>query len=264
MAKEKKMKLVIITAVHGRKAMTLAFLKAMDRVRRETGVETYIVATHDDSSLPEIQKYGFPYVEHENKPVGKKFNYVVDMLKGVDFTHAMILGSDDIPSTQFIMNAMEYGEYDISGVDGLWFWGLNPRRAGFERFGYFPIKSVLAGPGKVLSKEAIEGVDWAPWPDNRNGGMDAAMMKKIRMACRQKGVPLKIERYSIRDTGGFLLDVKYQSHISSLSPILRRDCYVEQDPNIIIPQHLPMDEARDLFDLYEETLVAWDELKRRG
>jgi hypothetical protein len=75
---------------------------------------------------------------------------------------------------------------------------------------------------------------------------------------------LKTKRYSISGTGGFLVEIKYEQHISSLSPILRRDNYYEeQDPYIILPQHLPIDECEYLFALYDRTKEDWLELKKR-
>ena len=247
------MNLAIITAIHERQALTHAFLKAMSRIRDDLGVQTYIAITTGDSNLPDVQKFGFPYLEHPNKPLGKKWNAAVGLLRNVDFSHLMILGSDDIPSSRFIENAMKYGEYDISGIDGLWFWGMNPRRAGFGRFGYFPVSKVFAGPGKVISRRIVEALDWTVWTERKNYAMDADMMLNIRRAAKAFGMKLNICRYSTLESEGFLVDVKYQSHISSLSPILRRPCYDEQDPKVVLPRHLPEDETDYLLDLFAQT-----------
>ena len=61
----------------------------------------------------------------------------------------------------------------------MYFWGLNPRRAGFLKFGYWPGKALL-GAGKILSKKMLDACDWSPWPDQKSyGGMDGAMMKRL-------------------------------------------------------------------------------------
>jgi len=131
------MKLVIVTAIHKRYLLTAAFLRAMDRIKRDFGVETYASVTTDDQCVRLLRiDHNFPFIECENKPVGKKFNNAVNLLRDVDFTHMMILGSDDIVSSRFIECSLKQdpqNEYDIIGVDGLWFWGMNPRRAGFTK-----------------------------------------------------------------------------------------------------------------------------------
>ena len=255
------MNLAIVTAIHGRLPITLAFLKSVKRIYDEFGVHTYIAVTPEDRAIHHLNGEHLHYIEYANKTdgktVGDKFNAAFDLLRGTDFTHAMILGSDDIASSWFIQHAMTLDEYDISGVDALWFWGLNPRRAGFQRFGYFPIKGVIAGTGKVLSRRAVEVTDYAPWPPC-NYGMDAKMMMKTRTAFRHAGEKYTSRRYSLSESGGFLLDVKFGHHISSMSPILRREVYREHDPLKVLPKHLPQDECDYLFNLWKETRDAYN------
>jgi len=279
------MKLVIATIIHRRYELTYAFLRAMERLRNDFGIETYVGVTKEWNKFLErwepdpcrelLDFYGFKYIEHENHPLGKKFNAAVNLLRDVDFTHMMILGSDDIPSSGFIEAALDQdpnNEYDVMGIDALWFWGMNPRRAGFNRFGYFPVKGVLAGPGKIVSRRALEMVDYAPWPDEKNYAMDAGMMSNIRTTFRKEGVPCKMKKWSIRDNGGFLVDIKYQKHISSLSPILRREDpelfeekfrYVEQDPHEVLPEHLSEQECNYLFALMDDVKKEYAEKQKK-
>lgn len=260
------MKLAIVTAIHMRFNLTKAFLKAMSRIKSDFGIDTYASVTHDDQCIQLLEQHNVQHIVCDNKPVGKKFNNAVHLLQGVDFTHLMILGSDDIPSSSFIEYALQQdpkNEYDFIGLDGLWFWGMNPRRAGFQNFGYFPVKGVLAGPGKMVSRRAIEACDYSPWPDECNYGMDAKMMKKVRGALRAKGIHPTWMKYSLLAGPGFLVDVKYEQHISSLSPVLRRDYYIEQDPREVVPFHLPEDESNYLFDLLNTTNEVWEELKKQ-
>jgi len=67
---------------------------------------------------------------------------------------------------------------------------------------------------------------------------------------------------------GFMVDVKYEQHISSLSPVHRRSTaefgafrYVEHDPLKVIPQHLPQEETEYLFNLLHEVEENWKILK---
>ena len=277
------MNLAIVTAIDGRYNMTKAFLTACDRIKYETGVQTYAAITPEDRCLELIPWHDVRYIEYKNKPVGEKFNAAVKMLRDTDFTHMMILGSDDLVSTPFIEHALTLDEFDISGIDGLWFWGLNPRRAGFKSFGFFPVNKVYAGPGKIISRRLVEAVDYEVWPPACNYGMDAKMMVKIRDAVRRNKLSLKHHRYSLSETGGFLIDIKYDHHISSLSPITRRDydtllkkhpskdeeqiakiAYRRKDPYEILPQHLPWEECDYLFNLLDETEKAHEESRKRS
>jgi len=246
------MKLAIITAIHGRPLMTVAFLKAMVRIEKEFAVKTYAVVTEaDEENISLLEEYDIYHIEKENRPIRTKWNSIVRAIWETNFTHLLILGSDDIPSSRFIEHTLTLDKYDIAGLAGLWFWGLNPRRAGFERFGYFGIKGVLAGAGKLVSRRIVEATDYALWSGERNSGMDANMMARIRNVTNEKNIRLKLHKYSLLDTGGFLMDVKYGHHISSMSPIIRRDSFDEQDPYEVLVNHLPEDEIVYLSHLHK-------------
>ena len=243
------MKLGVITAIHNREDMTIAFLYAMNRLRVVCDVELFVSVTHGDASIKHLDDYKFSYTESINFPLGNKWNTATEMVRDSDVTHVMILGSDDIPSTEFIENAISsLGEYDISGVDGIWFWGLNPRRAGFKRFGFFPVK-VMMGCGKILSRKVLEACDYRPWPEDCNYGMDAKMMQRVRTVSKQKGIGHTEHKYSLKEKDGFIVDIKYETHISSMSPILRRPQFDEQDVYKVLPHYLPEDECDYLFSL---------------
>jgi len=246
------MHLKIVTAIHGREKMTRAFIVAMNRIKHQTGVETHAVVTHGDVNIPTLGIYGIPFVTSENKPVSKKFNAVVESLKEKDWTHLMILGSDDIPNTRLVEHALTLDKWDYCGIDGLWFWGLNPRRAGFDRFGYFKVGGIIAGTAKVISRRVMDAVDYRPWTDDRSGGMDGSLMKKTRNALAAKGESYTAKRWSLSDVGGFLMDVKYESHVSSMSPITRQPAlWTDQDPYEVLPKYLPESEVEYFRELHE-------------
>ena len=259
------MKLAIITAIHGRPLMTAAFLKAMSRIEKEFGVKTYAVTsglnidelskgvTESDKEecIHLLEDYGINYVEYPNYPNRTKWNRIVQYLIQTDFTHLLILGSDDIPSSRFIEHTLTLDKYNLVGLSGLWFWGLNPRRAGFERFGYFGIKGSLAGAGKLVGRDIVEASYYKLWSGTRNSGMDANMMDNISDLSAEKKINLKMHRYSLLDTGGFLMDVKYGHHISSMSPIIRRPSFIEQEVYDVLPDHLPADEIVYLSHLHK-------------
>jgi len=239
------MKLIIATAIHNRLLITKAFLKAMRRVENDTGVKTVASVTHDDEECISLcEQYGVEYIRHPNKPVGKKFNAAVTLAKKHNPSHVMILGSDDIPSTSFIEHSLTL-KGDIIGILGMYFWGLNNRRAGFLRFGYWKTKTLL-GAGKLLSKKVLDACDWQPWPDGANYGMDSKMMGRVKSCLNKQGVIAETYKWRLADKGLFLVDVKYGQHISSLSPLMRRGLTDENDYDVIM-RHLPKDEVEYLM-----------------
>ena len=77
-------------------------------------------------------------------------------------------------------------------------------------------------------------------------------MEKDTISVISKGIPITTHKYNLLDTGGFIVDIKYQSNISSMSPLLRRD-FTEHDPKVWITIHLP-DEAEALFALRDKVI----------
>ncbi|RLA62804.1 MAG: hypothetical protein DRQ88_13205 [Epsilonproteobacteria bacterium] len=72
---------------------------------------------------------------------------------------------------------------------------------------------------------------------------------------------LKSYSYSMKPLGGFLVDIKYELHISSLSPIMRR---CEASSHDIIWEHLPGDECAAILRLREKVAkdnYLWREKK---
>jgi len=241
------MDLVVLTAFHARFLLNEAFATAMDRLREELGVRTYVVITPGEPENREIcEEHGFTFCQHKNNPVSDKLNAGMALLKGQEWSHVMILGSDDIPSTQFVRNQMFGETEDFIAIQDMWFWGMNPKRAGYNTFWYWYAGSSRLGAGRVISRRAVEACDYKIWPSGYNAGMDSQSYKRIKHAI---GQDLKAMSYRNKDTGGFLVDIKYELHISSLSPVIRRA--QAENPNII-RKHLPEKECDYLFWLDEK------------
>ena len=243
------MKLGIITAMHNRHEMSLVFASAMRRIQEKHGVSAHAVVTEADPILSHLE--GIDHIPHINKPLGAKWNAISSHMKNTDLTHFLIMGSDDFPSDAFIEHALTLGEYDLSGVNGIWFWGLNPRRAGFDQFGFYEATAII-GAGKIISRKVMEMCDWRLWPDGAGYGMDGKMMNVIKKNSISKGISISIHKYSLIETEGFLVDIKYQSNISSMSPLLRRS-FKEEDYETSIKRHLP-DEADALFAIRDKMI----------
>ena len=238
----------IITAIDGRVPITKAFCVASKRIKDTFGIDTHAVVTNTDKENVEMCKqYGVHYIKHINKPLGRKWNAVVDSLREVDFTHLIVLGSDDIVANSFIEQLPL--EHDVSGNHDLWFWGMNPNRAGYFTFGYWRgTKGRVGGVGRTISRRIIEDMDYKLWADDKNYGMDGNMIVNIKSKC--KGIDWY--SYSLKETNTFAMDVKYGHNISSLSPTLRNTELCE--PEDVLYKHLPEDEINYLMQIRDNTV----------
>jgi len=245
--KHQEMKIIVLTCMHARSELNRIFGMAMVRLRNSFDIDTVAAVTSGDTKNYDICKeFGIHYTTEKNKPVSDKFNTGLSILRHFpDWTHVMILGSDDFPSNRFIELQMEGRDNDFICVADMWFWGLNPKRPGWDQFYYWKAGSSRIGAGRCISRRVVEVCDYKLWPPGYNAGLDGQSVKRIKAM-----VPdLKSYSYTQREVGGFLIDIKYEMHISSLSPIIRR-C-APADPNILW-DHLPGEECEALFRLREQ------------
>ena len=238
------MKLIVLTAMHARHDLTEIFATAMVRLRDSFGIETVAAVTSGDAKNIKICKEsGIYYTPTQNKPISNKFNAGLHMLQyHQDWTHVMILGSDDLPSNRFVELQMSHPDADYIAINDMWFWGLNPKRAGWDKFYYWNAGSSRIGAGRVVSRRIVEACDYKLWPDGKNAGLDSGAWTRISGALPSMNKVI----YSQKPLGGFLVDVKYELHISSLSPVMSR---CDEADYKVIWDHLPGEECEALLRL---------------
>ena len=242
------MNLVILTAFHHRHALNRIFALAMNRLRDSFGIQTCVAVTRGDTENIDICKeHKFHYVEVKNRPVSNKFNLGLSLLPDLAWSHVMILGSDDIPSNRFIEMQMGYPDHDVIVTEDMWFWGLNPHGIGFDTFTYLRAGKAMMGAGRCISRRAIEAVGYKLWPDGINSGLDGNAFRRISDALPD----LTMKSNVAWDNEAFIMDVKYELHINSLSPILRRGIPISTE---VLWDYLPGDECKELFELRKQIL----------
>lgn len=219
---------------------------AMQRLRNQFGIQVCVALSRGDiENINLCTENDFASIVTNNRYLSNKFNAGMSLLKDMDWTHVMILGSDDIPSSSMIREHMRFPDVDFLALNDLWFWGLNPKRAGYGSFMYWYGGSSRIGAGRMISRRVIEALDYELWPNGHVSGLDGKSARKVN------GLELDLKRrsYSLRGAGAFMMDVKYEFNISSLSPIMRRG--VHEDPSVIF-EHLPGDEYEALLQLREK------------
>lgn len=169
------MKIVIVTLVWKRPNMSCFCLKQwLGWNVSGLEVEIVIVGSEGETSEQPHAQFGH-YVEHENLPLGRKFNAGVQYTRDLSYDYLMIMGSDQIVAPTIWDDYHDHlgkpyiGVRDVYAMDvyswTVWYWG------GYTgvREGY-PI-----GPGRLLRRDLVEDMDFTLYGDKFNNNLDQTM-----------------------------------------------------------------------------------------
>src|SRR5690348_12187746 len=100
-------KILIYTCMFNRPVVSELFLQSIARVKAHVSshfdIDIFAVVSGVDSEAV-CRSYGINHLEHENQPLGKKWNAGMQKLlsENVEFDYAMIMGDDDIMSNALL------------------------------------------------------------------------------------------------------------------------------------------------------------------
>ena len=237
-----KVNLGILTALWGRPELTELFLRRMSHLIDKFNITVMAVGSQGKELSALCESYKVNYVEHENKPLGKKWNHGLEAMRDFPVTHVMILGSDDFVSDSLIeysINKIEDRGYDFYGSKGLYIYGAHPKRRGFGQFWYFKYGGYVGGPARCYSRRLLDNCDWNLWSYNKNYGLDGSAVKRIKMLKdRVAG------SYDVETEGLFMVDIKSSGNISGIPGGAKpRGGFVN-----MLDTHLPKDESGGIVD----------------
>lgn len=198
------MKISIITASHLRKNVLKLFFLSMDRLRNESGIDIDVICVGDQDQKTMADKHDIHFIPMPNKPVSRKFQKALTTAKSYSPDGVLILGSDDIISTQTINNLSSgLDEVDVSGLSLIYFYSTLPDTAGMlleMQRGY------MFGAGKMIGGELLNKLNWVLWEKDANFGLDGMAIK------RMQAIP-----YTHTISCGTLVDVKSRINMNKFS-----------------------------------------------
>ncbi len=174
------MKIGIVTANYGRPSILKLWCASIKRLNDTFG-GIHAIVTSETTDYDTCYKYGVEHITRkQNKPVSKKFNISMQAMAQYDMDYVMVLGSDDIMTNELfgeILKATEKG-YDVIGIDEIFFYSLNRHMS--------PCKLIktthkrMLGVAKTIKADILEKVNYTPWHNDRNYGLDADLSNIIR------------------------------------------------------------------------------------
>lgn len=170
-----KIKILIYLALWKRPQITELCFKGIDRLRQHPDFDIQVLAVASEPEMiPLCEKYNMFVVSHENLPLGKKKNFGLQAAKSFDFDYLMEIGSDTLVLTELLDQYKEYiGVYHFFGIGDAAF--IDSETQSCRRV----VGASTYGGGRMISRTALEAMNWRIWPDNLNKGLDNASVFKI-------------------------------------------------------------------------------------
>jgi hypothetical protein len=187
----------IITTNFMRVPILEIFAEGITRLREETGLAIPCVCVGDSSGAETCRIHGIQHIEYPNKPLTAKFNRACMEMQKIGVNYVMVMGSDDLISTETFLRIKEETEKDIDliGLSDVYFFGMDDVFT--NKLVHFKHTTVL-GVGRTISARVLDQINWQPWNIPRDRAIDTVMLDYVR--------PFVQTRVLL--DGGFVVDLK--------------------------------------------------------
>ncbi len=173
------MKTVAIIPVYGR----LPLLKhTIERLLKKNGVDVVIAigATKEEREVSE--KAGAKFFEHENMPLGRKWNFGFQKAREEKPDVCVFVGSSDWLSDNWLPTLLPMmKEYDMIGKPDFTMMDISKTTRCVRWGGYVgERKDESIGIGRLISARILDKMNWKPFVDEKNNSMDFAMFNNVK------------------------------------------------------------------------------------
>jgi len=218
LTKNKRMQNIgIITVNHGRPKVFHVWCAFIKRLRYDMNSYIPVCCVSDKEDKAICNEYYIDHIIHPNTPLTGKFNRGFQYMRSLGVDYVMILGSDNIISTQLMRAIDIQAEKNISliGIDTIHFYCGE----GIDRGKLVQLSSKnLLGVAKTIHKNVLDCVSWTPFPIDKNWGIDAIGTKTI--------APYVTTKVTVN---GFCCDIKTRRNLNQFSVFGKRCPQVDSD-----------------------------------
>jgi hypothetical protein len=180
---KQKYDIIVVTPFYKRSEILDIFLKHLKKLQKEVNLHAILIGSR---TLPNeasyIMKHGFEYVYAPNTPLSNKWNEGIKRLQNYDFKACMILGSDDIISTNLVKRFLKVIELGIefTGVLDAYVYNID-KKEGVYWSGYTNAREgESVGIGRTYSKKLISKLGYRLWSNDMNRCLDGNVQQRIK------------------------------------------------------------------------------------
>jgi len=239
------LKLVIVTGIWQRHDVFKMFAEGINILQSAFNGEIDIICcasgSEGENSRKLVERYGFRYIETANKPLSKKMNAAVTLARSFNPDYCLMLGSDDIIGTNLMKKYIELMKkgIDYSGLLDCYFFDTKSKRglywAGYRKENN---KGMLAGIGRLISRNLLDKIDWLCWPHGYDHVLDTGFEKQL------KGKEFSKVNINLKEENLFALDIKSSVN---MTPFMQWDNTVFVDGKELLFKNLPEQIANQIY-----------------
>ncbi len=210
-------KIFSLVTLWRRPILTDAILAQLETVAALKGIDLEVVCVGSEGAASHAlaERHGFHYVEHPNQPLGAKHNAGLNFLRDKDFTHLMVIGSDDLINNkaliQLTAEVKARPQLDLVGFRDMYVLSCLSSRAMYWG-GYSNSSTRTIGAGRLVRRKVVEELGWQLWKPSATRNLDSSMMRNLKNKRKKTTVSaLNLGR------GSMLCDVKSAENIWSFT-----------------------------------------------
>lgn len=172
-----KHNVVSVIAAHGR----LPLLKhTIQRLINKNSCHVIVVGSENEKQTS--LDAGAIFIEHENKPLGKKWNAGFRYASTMDVDGVLFMGSSDWVSDNWLDVTTPYlSDFDLIGKPDFYMADLGRTVRSCFWLGYGPgqREHEPIGIGRLVSARILNEFNWQPFVDGANHSMDWSMYQRV-------------------------------------------------------------------------------------
>jgi hypothetical protein len=172
-----KIKILVFLALWKRPKVTELCFMGLNRLRQHPDFDIQVLAVASEPEMLTLcEKYNIHVVMHSNLPLGKKKNFGLQAAKGFDFDYLMEIGSDTLVLNELLDDYKNMvGLHHFFGISDCAFICSETRAC--RRVG----GASTYGGGRMISRAALQAMEFRIWPDDISRGLDNASVRKMAM-----------------------------------------------------------------------------------
>lgn len=171
-----KIRLLIYLALWKRPKITELCFKGIERLKTHPDFDIQVLAVASETEMLDLcERYDVTCVTHSNEPLGRKKNFGLQAARSMKFDYMMEIGSDTLVLNELLDEYKKHfiGVHHFFGIGDCAFICSETQKC--RRVG----GASTYGGGRMISRHALETMEFKLWPDAINRGLDNASVFKL-------------------------------------------------------------------------------------